>query len=165
MTILKYGNFSCGIFKICYFHSAYLLGVRDSFSETVSTNTNLVLSDSGATLKFKFCTLKNTTHTNFQLKISTPGILAAIRSSGKSLWNYSTGVNGFQKFLCVVDGHEKTNFLSKQIFLVPAIFWSIRSEKRSKNSRSQKSCYNQKFVFSCPSTTERNFWNPFTPVL
>ena len=51
----------------------------------VQVNTNLVLSDSGATLKFKFCTLKNTTHTDFQLKISTPGILGAIRSSGKSL--------------------------------------------------------------------------------
>ena len=76
----------------------------------LNNNTNLVLSDSGATLKFKFCMLKNTTHADFQLKISTPGILAAIRSFGKILWNYSTGVNGFQKFLSVVDGHEKTNF-------------------------------------------------------
>ena len=50
-----------------------------------ATNTNLVLSDSGATLKFKFCMLKNTTHADFQLKISTPGILAAIRSFGKIL--------------------------------------------------------------------------------
>ena len=31
----------------------------------------------------------------------------------------------------------------------------------SKNARIQKSCYNQKSVFSCSSTTRRNFWNPF----
>ena len=35
----------------------------------------------------------------------------------------------------------------------------------SKNGRSQKSCCNQKSVFSCKSTTQRNFWNPFTPVM
>ena len=35
----------------------------------------------------------------------------------------------------------------------------------SKNGRSQKSCCNQKSVFSRKSTTQRNFWNPFTPVM
>ena len=75
-------------------------------------NTNPVLSDSGATLKFEFCMLKNITHADFQLKIWTPGILAAIRSSVKRLWNYNTGVNGFQKILCVVDRRGKTDVLS-----------------------------------------------------
>ena len=51
----------------------------------ICTNANPALSDSEATLKFEFCMLKNTTHTDFQLKISTPGILAAIRSYGKRL--------------------------------------------------------------------------------
>ena len=51
----------------------------------VCNNTHPVLSDSGATLKFQFCMLKNTSHTDFQLKFSIPGILAAIISSGKKL--------------------------------------------------------------------------------
>ena len=74
------------------------------------TNTNPVVSDSGATLKFQFSSLKNISHTDFQLNFSTPGILVAIRSTGKKLQEYITGVNGFQKFLCVVDLHEKTDF-------------------------------------------------------
>ena len=56
-------------------------------------------------------------------------------------------------------------FLNVTTFLAPTIFWNMRSEKRSKNSWSQKSCHNQKSVFSCPSTVQRNFWNPFTPVI
>ena len=51
------------------------------------------------------------------------------------------------------------NFFASRHFLIHQIW------KRSKKSRSQKSCYNQKFVFSCPSTTQRNFLNPITPVL
>ena len=51
----------------------------------ITINTNLVHSNSGATLKFELFVLKNTTHSNFQVKISTPGILAAIRSSVKRL--------------------------------------------------------------------------------
>ena len=73
---------------------------------TIECSTNPVLSDSGAPLKFTFCMLKNTTQADFQLKISTPGILAL----GKRLQNYNFGANGFQKFLCVVDGHEKIDF-------------------------------------------------------
>ena len=78
--------------------------------DILSGNTNPVVSDSGATLKFQFSSLKNTSHTDFQLNFSTPGILVAIRSTGKKLQEYITGVNGFQKFLCVVDLHEKTDF-------------------------------------------------------
>ena len=36
-------------------------------------------------MKFEFCMLKKTTQADFQLKISTLGILAAIRSSGKKV--------------------------------------------------------------------------------
>ena len=61
-------------------------------------------------MKFKFCMLKNTTQADFQLKISIPGILSVIRSSGKKLQNYNSGVNGFQKILCMVDEHEKIDF-------------------------------------------------------
>ena len=53
---------------------------------------------------------KKKSQTDFQLKFSTPGILAAIRSPEEKVWNYNTSVNGFQKFLCMVDGHEKTDF-------------------------------------------------------
>ena len=59
----------------------------------------------------------------------------------------------------------KNWFFIITIFLPPAIFWSIRSEKRSKNSSSQKNCYDKKSVFPRPSTTQRNFYNPFTQVL
>ena len=118
----------------------------------ISNNTNQVLSDSGATLKFKFCMLKNTTHADFQLKISTPGILAAIRSFGKILWNYSTGVNGFQKFLSVVDGHEKTNFWLYQLFWLWLFFDLFSDLMDQKMARTKKICFDKKFVFSCPST-------------
>ena len=57
-------------------------------------------------MKFEFCMLKNTTQADFQLKISTPGIVAANRSSRKKFSKYNTGVNGFQKFLCLVDVYE-----------------------------------------------------------
>ena len=88
----------------------------------LSINTHLVLSDSGATLKFQFCMLKNTSHTDFQLKFSIPGILAAIISSGKKLWKYITSVIGFQKFFCVVDWHEKTDFWLQQLFWLRPFF-------------------------------------------
>ena len=55
--------------------------------------------------------LKNTTQADFQLKISTPGIVAANRRSRNKFSKYNTGVNGFQKFLFVVDRHEKIDFL------------------------------------------------------
>ena len=45
-----------------------------------NSNANPVLSDSGAP-----CMLKNTTQANFQLTISTPGILVVIRSSWKKV--------------------------------------------------------------------------------
>ena len=60
--------------------------------------------------KYEFCMLKNTTQANFQLKISIPGILAVIRISGKKVTKLKLWLNEFQKFLCVVEGHEKTDF-------------------------------------------------------
>ena len=49
------------------------------------TSANPVLSDSKVLLKFAFCMLKNNTQADFQLKISTPGILAAVRRSGEEV--------------------------------------------------------------------------------
>ena len=55
---------------------------------------------------------------------------------------------------------DYNNFFGSGHFLIHQIW-----KNRLKNSRSQKSCCNQKSVFSCKSTTQRNFWNPFTPVM
>ena len=93
-----------------FYDSYRIQGLESRCGPCIFINTNPVVSDSGATLKFQFSSLKNTSHTDFQLNFSTPGILVAIRSTGKKLQEYITGVNGFQKFLCVVDLHEKTDF-------------------------------------------------------
>ena len=53
--------------------------------ELISNSANPVLSDSKVLLKFAFCMLKNNTQADFQLKISTPGILAAVRRSGEEV--------------------------------------------------------------------------------
>ena len=68
----------------------------------------------------------------------------------------------FQKFLCVVDGHEAIDFLVFWLFWLRSFFGPflvilLRSHG-SKNDRSQKSYFNEKSVFSCPSTSRRNFW-------
>ncbi len=52
------------------------------------------------------------------------------------------------------------NFFGSGHFLIHQIW-----KNRLKNSRSQKSCCNQKSVFSCQSTTQKNFWNPITLVM
>ena len=51
---------------------------------------------------------------------------------------------------------DYNNFFGSGHFLIHQIW-----KNRLKNSRSQKSCCNQKSVFSCKSTTQGNFWNPF----
>ena len=99
------------------------------FDLTTNTNTNLILSDSGAPLKLKFCMLKNTTQADFQLKISTPRIVQPLETLRKRLWSYNDGMNGFQKFLCMVDRHEKNWFFMLKTFLAP-----------SKNAWRQKNC-------------------------
>ena len=52
---------------------------------------------------------------------------------------------------------DYNNFFGSGYFLT----YFFRSDG-SKNGRSQKSCCNQKSVFSCQSTTQKNFWNPIT---
>ena len=69
-------------------------------------NTNPLFSDSRATLKFQFCMLKNTSHSDFHLL----EYWRPLEALEKKLLKYNNGVNGFQKFLCVVDRHEKTDF-------------------------------------------------------
>ena len=55
----------------------------------------------------------------------------------------------------------KENFLEPMTFWLRSFFGPFFRSHGSKNARIQKSCYNQKSVFSCSSTTRRNFWNPF----
>ena len=55
---------------------------------------------------------------------------------------------------------DYNNFFGSGYFLT----YFFRSDG-SKNGRSQKSCCNQKSVFSCQSTTQKNFWNPITLVM
>ena len=99
------------IFCFFYLHELHeILKIYIVSINSPTINTNPVVSDSGATLKLQLSSSKNTSHTDFQLKFSTPGILAAIISSGKKLWQYSTSVIGFQKFFCMVDWHEETDF-------------------------------------------------------
>ena len=69
-----------------------------NFSEIFTqNNTNPILSDSEAALKFEFCMLKNTTQADFQLKISTPGIVATIRSFGKKVMKLQSGCKWISK--------------------------------------------------------------------
>ena len=49
--------------------------------------------------------------TKFGTLILKIGISTGIWSSGKKVWKYNTGVNKYQIFLCMVDGHVKTDFL------------------------------------------------------
>ena len=49
-------------------------------------------------------------------------IPAAIWNSGPKLQKYNTSVNEYQIFLCVVDGHVKSDFFMLTIFLAPGIF-------------------------------------------
>ena len=91
----------------------------------MNINTNLVLSDSGATLKFKFCTLKNTTHIDFQLKISTPGILAAIRSS-ENVYKITAPVwMDFKNSFTWLTGMKKQIFYQNNFFWFRPFFFLI----------------------------------------
>ena len=47
-------------------------------------------------------------------------------------------MNEFQKFLRVVDRHEKADILLLGIFWLRPFFWSIKSEKMTKKSPEQK---------------------------
>ena len=67
-------------------------------------------------MKFEFCMLKNTTQADFQLKISTPGIVAANRSSRKKFSKYNTGVNGFQKKFSQLSDMKKLMFHYNNFF-------------------------------------------------
>ena len=84
-------------------------------------------------------------------------MVAAIRSFGKEVIKNNPKVNGFQKFLCVVDGHEKTDFLFKQYFWIRPFFDLLLKFDGSKNGRSQKSCYNKKSVFFMPVNHAKEF--------
>ena len=70
-------------------------------------------------------------------------------------------MNRFKEFLHVVKRHEKCNFWNLWLFgSGPFLAYFFRSDW-SKNGPIQKSLYTKKFIFSCPSTMQRNFWNMF----
>ena len=110
-------------------------------------------------MKFEFCMLKNTTQADFYLKISTPGIVAAIRSSGKKFWKYNTGVKGIQKFLCVVNRYEKKWFFVKTTFLAPAIFWPSLQIWWIKKGPEPKKLLKQKIIFFIFINCAKEFLN------
>ena len=56
-------------------------------------------------------------------------------------------MNRFQKFLCVVDKHEKTDFLLKWLFWLQPFFDKSLRSHGSKHGRSQKSHFNKKISF------------------
>ena len=82
------------------------------------------------------------------------------------LWRKSMKIqNIFQKFICTVDGHDRTDFWIQKIFWFRPFFDLFSNMMDQKNAPSQKICLPKKSVFSCPSTTWRNMWYPFTPML
>ena len=91
--------------------------------QKVSTSANPVLSDSKVLLKFAFCMLKNNTQDDFQLKISTPGILAAVRRSGEEVIKIQIWCDLFCKIPLRGWWAGKNWFFLLTTFLVPAIFW------------------------------------------
>ena len=65
----------------------------------------------------------------------------------------------FQNSLTWLTGMKKLIFYSNNFFGSGQFFdpWNLKN--RSENGWSQKSCYNEKSVFSHPSTARRNFVN------
>ena len=56
-------------------------------------------------------------------------------------------MNGFQKFLRVVDRHEKYDFSFLQLFLLRQFFDHFSKNKRSKNDRSKKVLETKNHIF------------------
>ena len=123
---------------------------------SVVTSANPVLPDSGAPLKFAFCMLKNTTQADFQLKISTPGILAAIRSSGKKVVKSQHRCEWISKILLRGWQASKKWIFIPTTFLALALFWSIRSEKCQKIARA-KNFLTSRIIFFMPINHAKKF--------
>ena len=103
--------------------------------------------------------------TNFQSKISSPGLLPAIWSSSQKSWKRAWVCMDFKNYLAWLTGIKKlifhyNNFFGSSHFSIHE-FW----KNDRKNGRSQKNCYNEKSVFLSLSTTWGNFWNPCARVL
>ena len=80
-----------------------------------------------------------------------------LEALGKRLWNYNTSVNGFQKFLCLVDGHEKTNFLLQQRFWLRLLFDLLFLIWWIKKWPEPKKLLNQKITFFMPVNHQKEF--------
>ena len=61
----------------------------------------------------------------------------------------------------MVSRQETANFKILWLFSSGHFLVHFLRYHGSKNDQIQKSCFYQKSVFSCSSTTRRNFWNPF----
>ena len=66
----------------------------------------------------------------------------------KEPWKLDHSMKKFQKFLSVVDRHEKSNFFTFMIFLAPAIFWSVTSEEIDQKMTGAKKVFMIKNQFS-----------------
>ena len=63
-----------------------------------------------------------------------------------------------KKIFRVADKHEAADFLVFWLFWLRSIFGHFLRSQGSKNDRSPKSYFYKKSVFSCSSTSQRNFW-------
>ena len=67
-------------------------------------------------------------------------------------------MNKIKKKIREVDKHEAVDFLVFWLFWLRSIFGHFLRYQGSKNDRSPKSYFYKKSVFSCLSTSQRNFW-------
>ena len=124
----------------------------------ININTNPVLSDSGAPLKFAFCMLKNTTQADFQLKIPTRGILAAIRSSRKKVTKLQLRCERISKIpLFGWRAWTKLFFFVLTTFLAPPIFWPFYPIWWMKKWAEPKKLLKQKISFFMPINHVKGF--------
>ena len=66
-------------------------------------------------------------------------------------------MHGFQKFLCVVDGHEKNYFLFYQLFWLPPFFDPSNFKKDQKSAGSKKFVKIKNQFFHARQTKQKNF--------
>ena len=81
-----------------------------------------------------------------------------IQSFRKQSSKKGHSISGFQKFLCVLTGMKKLFFLYFKFFGSGHFLVIFSDVMDQKNGRSKKSYLSKKSVFSCLSTSSRNFW-------
>ena len=121
------------------------------------TNVTSLVGDSGAV--FTMETTRNSEQIdiifkNFALKMEK-------RTSVKVLTKNFENTRWISKFLAWLKHMRELIFKMLKIFGWGYFLTIFCINHESKNDPSQKSCYNQKSVFLCPSTMRRNFLNSF----